>query len=369
MTIIDKASFSCIENGSDKVYHVELQQAHVDLFSVRFSYGRRGSALQFGCKVEGVSGPVARKAFDKVCSEKLSKGYVREGEAPSYTEANPRQTDIRPQLLNAIDEVRLKELLKDDDWIMQEKMDGRNITIVKTGDDVVAINRKGQVVSCPTAVVAALQNCQKSFRLAGEMVGEVYYAFDLIALGGTEPDPDRRFSDRLDDLLGLAVANSWSTITSYDTTEPVRVVLGYRIRYGKKAMYLWIQKSGGEGVVFKDANAKFTPGRPSSGGPALKYKFCETATCRVGGNYTGKRSVELYMPDGEASRHVGNVTIPPNYEFPDVGQRVEIRYLHAFHLGSLYQPVYLGVRGDKDEADDYATLKFKDRNVSEEGEA
>jgi bifunctional non-homologous end joining protein LigD len=48
----------------------------------------------------------------------------------------------------------------------------------------------------------------------------------------------------------------------------------------------------------------------------------------------------------------GNVTIPVGSDFPAVGDIVEVRYLYAFpESGSLFQPVYLGVRDDIDLKD------------------
>lgn len=57
---------------------------------------------------------------------------------------------------------------------------------------------------------------------------------------------------------------------------------------------------------------------------------------------------------------VGNVSIPANREVPAVGTVVEVRYLYAAQGGSLYQPVYLGVRSDIEAPECVvAQLKFK----------
>jgi bifunctional non-homologous end joining protein LigD len=48
---------------------------------------------------------------------------------------------------------------------------------------------------------------------------------------------------------------------------------------------------------------------------------------------------------------VGNVTIPANYDIPEAGQLVEIRYLYWYKDGSLYQPQYEGPRLDCDWED------------------
>jgi len=57
---------------------------------------------------------------------------------------------------------------------------------------------------------------------------------------------------------------------------------------------------------------------------------------------------------------VGNVPIPLNKDIPSIGQFAEVEYLYANpNGGSLFQPVYLRPRADKNEADRYDSLKFK----------
>ena len=76
-------------------------------------------------------------------------------------------------------------------------------------------------------------------------------------------------------------------------------------------------------------------------------------------------ALELF--EGTARIAVGNVTIPPRTQIPGAGQVVEIRYLHAYRGGSLYQPVYLGVRTDIPPADcTVGQLKFKSVDQDEE---
>lgn len=62
---------------------------------------------------------------------------------------------------------------------------------------------------------------------------------------------------------------------------------------------------------------------------------------------------------------VGNVSIPPNHEIPAVGAVVECRYLYAFPGGSIFQPVYLGVRDDipKEECV-ISQLKYKPQAIA-----
>jgi bifunctional non-homologous end joining protein LigD len=120
--------------------------------------------------------------------------------------------------------------------------------------------------------------------------------------------------------------------------------------------------------VFKHDDAPYTSGRPASGGPQLKFKFHATASLIVASVNKGKRSVALALLDGQKRIAVGNVTIPPNAAVPATGAIVEARYLYAFKGGSLYQPVYLGVRDDLDaNACTMTQLKFKPEEDDEAG--
>ena len=79
------------------------------------------------------------------------------------------------------------------------------------------------------------------------------------------------------------------------------------------------------------------------------------------GQNDDRRSVALCVYDGDRGIEIGNVTIPANHNIPQPGSLVEIRYLYAYpNGGSLYQPVYLGMRSDVIRADaTYAQLKFR----------
>jgi bifunctional non-homologous end joining protein LigD len=97
-------------------------------------------------------------------------------------------------------------------------------------------------------------------------------------------------------------------------------------------------------VVFKELDAPYTAGRPASGGPQLKFKFCATASFIVGA-INQKRSASLMLFDADRVVPAGNVTIPPNHDHPVPGSVVEVRYLYAFkESGAVFQPVYLGRR-------------------------
>ncbi|MEI6377877.1 MAG: DNA ligase, partial [bacterium] len=102
----------------------------------------------------------------------------------------------------------------------------------------------------------------------------------------------------------------------------------------------------GEGAVFKRIGAPYSPGRPSTGGDHLKFKFVETASVIISAVNT-KRSVGMVVWDNGKLVPAGNVTIPPDQPIPKPWDLAEVRYLYAIlGSGSLFQPVYLGPRDD-----------------------
>ena len=135
----------------------------------------------------------------------------------------------------------------------------------------------------------------------------------------------------------------------------------------KERLFERLQTEKREGVVFKRLDAPYTPGRPNTGGTQLKHKFYATCSAVVS-KINEKRSVELRLLNGDGFQPVGNVTIPVNFQVPEVGQTVEIRYLHAFREShALYQPVFLGVRTDLEIHECVLSqLKYKPAQEDEE---
>ena len=264
---------------SDKVYQVEVKQSD-DGYNVEFAYGRRGSTLNTGVKnSKPLSQDEAEKMADKLIREKMAKGYTPGPDGTVYknTDSEGRFTGITPMLLNSISEDELEQYIQNDGWVLQQKYDGRRIMIRKQGDEVYAINRKGLIVGAPQVVLDEVGRMSDDCILDGEMVGDIYYVFDVV-------DPGI-LSDRLDVLLDLL-----GYMDMYIPAGNVVRAPTYHTTGIKRAMVETMKNEGREGVVFKDLHARYTPGRPASGGSALKCKFTATANVRVVG-VNVKRSV------------------------------------------------------------------------------
>lgn len=362
--IIEFADLHCTEGGSDKAYHCAIQEVEPGLYHVPFAYGRVGSTLTTGCKT---SAPVpldkAQKVYEKLVREKTGKGYLA---APGIsgnifgvglstmtpqpaTAMSKADSNHRPQLLNPINEEDVAAYISSPIWGMQEKMDGERKAIRSTvANGIEGINRKGQIVPLHPELANSVDKTNRCGLVDGESIGSTLYAFDLLDQDSTDLR-HLRYIDRYNKLLLFC-----------DDMENIEAVPLAITTAEKQALFNRVKLSGGEGVVFKRLDAPYEPGRPSTGGPQVKFKFWESATCIVTGVNEGKRSVQIAASDadGTAEIPVGNVTIPANHSIPAVGSLVEIKYLYFFPGGSLYQPQYLGVRSDVDRGDcDITKLK------------
>jgi len=344
------------EGSSDKVYRAAVE-AQDGGYVVSFAYGRRGATLNTGTKTaQPVAYAEAVKVYERLVKSKIAKGYKpaagaggNPGTGMVAAMAAREDTGLRAQLLNPLDSEKAAErYLKNDWWCTQEKHDGRRMLVRKAGDTITAANRRGQSCGCPLPVHDALSAVPGDFVIDGECVGDTYHAFDLLERGGIDfrRNPYMSRGTELCSLLKEVRGAVIVVDTAFGTQE-------------KRAMLERLRDSGREGIVFKELCARWIAGHPASGGPALKLKFWETCSCVVSSVNGSRRSISLSL----GSQAIGNVTIPANHEIPRPGQVVEIRYLYVTGLGgSLYQPVYLGVRDDIDTSEctaEQQQLKYK----------
>lgn len=360
-TPLQSVSLYYREGSSDKVYHVQLEEVSGG-FVVNFQYGRRGSSLQAGTKTqEPVSRTQAEKVFARLVAEKKGKGYTEGAAGTPYSSAGEekRPSGYLPQLANFIEEDAAQVLLNADEWCMQIKVDGVRQIVVRAGRTVTAANRKGLIVPISSSIAEAVLSAEiggaEDFALDGEAVGDTYFAFDLLAVGGkdTRPIPLHRRLAVLDEVPGFAEKGRLQKVKTASTSEE------------KHALFAQLKADKAEGVVFKRLNAGYSAGRPASGGDVLKFKFYATATLGVIA-VNERRSIRLGAWTIRGWQFVGNVTIPPNQEVPQPQDLVEVRYLYRYPEGSLFQPSYLGQRPDKELPDDMATLKVKQASPESE---
>lgn len=341
------------DGSSDKIYSANIVP-NGDLYDVVFSYGRRGSTQTTGKKnIDPVSAVEASHIYNRLIREKQAKGYSEGEDGAAYvaTDKEDRYTGVLPMLLNPIEESELDYYITNDEWCAEEKFDGRRMQIRREHGLFDAINRKGLIVGCPEAVLneARMFGIRGNFVADGEIVGEKYHIFDV-------PN-EKTHWDRVHDRYLLFQGMPREHIVEVET------------HYGivNKTIFLYeLRTRNAEGIVFKRSNSLYKPGRPNSGGDAVKFKFYATASVFVGA--TNKvRSVGMFVYDNGVLTQCGNVSIPPNVEVPAMGDIIEVRYLYAYKgSNALFQPVYLGVRDDL-RTEDCKLSQFKFKAEEDEG--
>jgi bifunctional non-homologous end joining protein LigD len=353
------------EGKSDKLYAAQIVETAAGKYDVVVQWGRRGSTLNRGKKAVGVALAAAEKAFARLVHEKTSKGYEEvtaaagpqavappEGEGSGSKVPGRRSAVGRvAQLLNAIDEGELRELLDDDDVVAQQKIDGVRV-LVTVGDALVATNRAGQATSAADGVVAGLAHLPPGTIVDGEVVagpgGPTYWLFDVLHIG--DEDVSRLgYEERYMRLAGDLEPGLFG---------PVAVLPVATGRRAKRALADSLRAARAEGIVFKRRDAPYTAGRPASGGTQLKHKFVKRADIVIVEN--AGNAYRMAVHDGAALFDVGKVFAGTTNELrraldellaAGAAPVAEVAYLYATDDDQLYQPVFVRLRDDKTAAD------------------
>ena len=343
---MQKATLYNTEGGADKQYTLWIEPSG-DGFLVQTQYGPRGGWVQSACKTPApVTLEKAQKVYEKLVKEKTAKGYHAGESAPAFSQVKDAvDSGLRPMLLTPADESELERFITDDAWIAQEKMNGRRILIRTMPDAVAGVNRRGLVCPLPTEIQNALKNAPPMI-VDGELIGSIYYAFDLIELDGEDlrgiPMKDRH------PVLGEIVAGL--------KTDAIRFV---RISSGeeqKRGLVNRLRMGRHEGVVFKKADAPYEAGRRENLAKAIavKIKFYAEVAATVMGWHESKSSIEVALTSGKDGLvSVGWVTVPAKYKDQiKAGNTVRVRYLYATAADQLYQ-AHLDPTSDGKVVDDH----------------
>jgi bifunctional non-homologous end joining protein LigD len=304
---------------------------------------RRGSPLKPQPKT---SAPVpydeAKVLYSQLVASKLAKGYQlmsgsAGGQYSSPAASQKIDTGIYPELPIAIkDESLLEQYFVDPNFWMQPKRNVQHRPLKRDNCEYIGTNKKGFQVPISDAIkiaMAAFKPLQFVIDTEEEP-GEKIIAFDLLENGRDYRGEsyERRLS-RLTALFESAGIQDRITLIETAKTEAE-----------KRALFARLKQEGKEGVVIKDKRAVFSAGYSGS---MFKFKFLETTSCIVTA-VNKKRSVAIGLYQGVQLVSIGNVTIPPNHEVPKENEIVEVEYLYYYPGGSLFHPVYLGVRNDVD---------------------
>jgi bifunctional non-homologous end joining protein LigD len=345
------------EGTSDKVYNAEIVEDG-GAYTVHVEWGRRGSKLSEGNKAIRVTRAVADKTFERLIREKRTKGYeeISGGTAPaavappvgqgsgSKAGAGTRRAKVghAAQLLTALDDDELDRFLADDARVAQQKVDGVRVLVTAQESELVATNRDGQPTQMATAAaLAGLEYLPPGTIVDGEVIGDAFWLFDVLALAGT-------------DVRGRGYLERWSILN--DELEPAlggdaRVLPVARTLKHKRTLHDKLRAAGAEGMVFKHRDAPYTSGR---GMTQRKYKFIKSADVIILEN--AGNAYRMAVWDGRSLFEIGRVFAgTTNASRKDLDARLargeqpvcEVRYLYATNDHQLFQPVFVSVRDDK----------------------
>jgi len=247
---------------------------------------------------------------------------------------------LYPQLAKSAEVTSLEAFIKDDSWVMEQKLDGNRILLMSPGMDMPgnAITRNGSIYSkkLPRSVID-FRFPAGEWALDGELVGDVFWVFDMpltpTLLWADKPLFQRRAG--LETFLG-SVPNDFKLV-------PQAKTLDEKIKLASRAL-----QDGFEGLMLKKANSPYRSGGRTE--EWLKLKFVSTADCIVTGVRTdGKDSVDLGLVEDGDVVSVGRASLIGKEKGGTIamGDVLEVRYLYTGAGGRLYQPTILRKRDDK----------------------
>ena len=338
MNIIATTTLWNHKNGSDKIYTPAIVENPAGGYDVIAQNGPRGGTQSPQApKKVGVDLASAQKAYEALVKSKIKGGYEPMDGDPiavaAASERDGKSENVPVMLLDVIHKSELATKLADTAWMFQQKHDGHRRLIVTSATEAHGVNRKGESVPLSTAIAElAFAVFGPNAIVDGEQVGEIFWAFDLLKIGGNDftNKPAELRHRTLGEYVNARSLHAISFVENITDIEKLRL-------------------TGAEGVVGKLRSSKYRDGKKH--GVAVKYKFWHSATVQVI-RKNDAHSVGIGLYDAHRILvDVGNVTLPPSMKAPEIGALVEVRYLYAYHGGSLYQPTFLTGRTDVDRDD------------------
>jgi len=332
--------------NSDKEYHIQIVPVATG-FAVNFQFGRRGSKLQTGTKISGVSAEQARKVFDSLVHRKTIEGYeppkgkmatvieARAGLVPSNKTDNFR-TPFPIEDLDEIPVASIEPYMNNSNYWLQLKADGQFRQIEKRADGTYAgFNKLGTLSGALNSeIVYELDRIKaKTFFVCGEHVGNIFIAYNLLRLNGKNLSTltyEKRYR-----ALEKLIPPSGRHVTLIPTWETPEA---------KREGFAALEKHRYEGGVFARRDAAY---RPGNSGNHKKFKFIKSLSAivvRIGDKGHNSAAIGLYDAQGKMVE-VGHVSLngKPTVSINSV---IEVHYLYGGAGRHLVQARMKSIRSD-----------------------
>ena len=384
------------EPPSNKFYEMRLVAAEGG-YVVNYRNWRAGTRGLSGTRTKKpLAFADAKRLFDEIFREKTGEGRYKvveqsalaaggltrtpavpsnsSGGSPTASTLQITPTGYLPQLLNPVTRGECEELIHNDNFWAEQKVDGKRLLL---GFDerlggVVASNRRGEGVIVTPSLASAISRLAemniiggrgRALCLDGEELSGAYYVFDLHMLGGrvfNQRSPHAKglpFCERRALLEELAVQHK-RTKKGGKGEAAIRFLPVTRTAPEKRDLFERLARGRREGIVFKHRESLLHPGRPEAGGDLFKFKFQITVDCILSVTDNQRRFHCAVFHEGRL-QSVGCVSSgirPSQYdelarEGSDAVRVGEVRALYASgrveERGQLVQPVFLRFRDDK----------------------
>lgn len=254
----------------------------------------------------------------------------------------PTTAAISPMLAQPIDEHRVAQLVQNEHWACEPKVDGHRCLIHIGGGRVEFITRTGLTMSgVPASVRSGFEQLASSGLdavLDSELLPHtgMLWLFDCVRFGTVvaDTDPFRARRAAVEQLAG------------YFDQRDVDVLPSYTAEVDKARLLLDIKARNAEGVIFRRLDAGYTQRRTER---LLKYKFRYDCDCVViERGVDGKDNLRLAVFDDCKLVDVGTVSaLTGDGPRVQIGDVVCVTYLYASADRKLTQPVTPRIRTDK----------------------
>lgn len=384
------------EPPSNKFYEMRLV-AEGDGYVINYRNWRAGTKGLSGTRTKKpLPFADAKRLFDEIFREKTGEGRYKvveqssraEGELtrtpallsgasvgdPDASTVQPTPTGYLPQLLNPVTRGECEELICNDKFWAEQKVDGKRLLLGFNEElgGVVSSNRRGEGVIVTPALSSAIRRLTevkisgervRMLCLDGEELSGSYYVFDLHMLGlrvfnqRSERAESLPFSGRRALLEELAAHHERALKGAKDDAA-IRFLPVARTASEKRNLFERLARGRREGIVFKHRESLLHPGRPEAGGDLFKFKFQITVDCVLSVT-DGQRRFHCAVFHEGSLQSVGYVSSgirPSQYdelarEGGGAARVGEVRALYASgtieERGQLVQPVFLRFRDDK----------------------
>jgi hypothetical protein len=385
-TIVKSVSLHYTDGGrSDKVYNIQIEEVGPNQFDVTGYNGKRGGTLTARKQNDSpVSLTEAQRLFaelehNKVNHRKTPYVVVSRNAAatpptpqPSSPTTNHESTGFVANHPKKVSEDEALRLLKNDDYVVEQKCDGEFMAILYRHNRVTASNKRGNGIPVPPTLATAIRQlatlaCCETLGLAGEYLNSTLHIFTVWEKNGTSlmtlPQHLRiAVKEKLEQVLT-------ENLTAFTTKRSASLKFVYtaKTQSDKTALYETIKANAGEGVVFKHRESDVS----------FKYKLYETTEVLVVAN--SKRSAECFAYHDGTLTSLGSVTIPndpTHQEIKEANLRrqpivASVKYLYLSAppaigptCGQLTQASFLRFRPDFDEQSCVTTeLKVVNKTV------